>query len=87
MADLAERLRALGVHPSANAMGVDRGGLDIDLINAIGATLGSSVTLVDYEGVDFNGIFDELDAGSYDCVIAGTTVTPERARRAGFAPP
>jgi polar amino acid transport system substrate-binding protein len=73
--------------PPFNAMGADRGGLDIDLITAIGATLGSSVTLVAYEGADFNGIFDELSAGSYDCVIAGTTVTPQRARKAGFAPP
>jgi polar amino acid transport system substrate-binding protein len=73
--------------PPFNAMGADRGGLDIDLITAIGATLGLSVTLVAYEGADFNGIFDELSAGSYDCVIAGTTVTPERERRAGFAPP
>jgi polar amino acid transport system substrate-binding protein len=71
--------------PPFNSMGPDRGGLDIDLITAIGATLGLSVTLVAYQGADFNGIFDELSAGSYDCVIAGTTVTPERERRAGFA--
>jgi polar amino acid transport system substrate-binding protein len=73
--------------PPFNAMGPDRGGLDIDLIKAIGKILGSSVTLVAYEGTDFNGIFDELNAGRYDCVIAGTTVTPERERRASFAPP
>lgn len=73
--------------PPFNGMGADRGGLDIDLINAVGAKLGSSVTLIAYEGSDFNGIFGELDAGSYDCVIAGTTVTPERERKAGFAPP
>ena len=36
-------------------------------------------------GADFNGIFDGLDSGSYDCVIAGTTVTPERERKAAFA--
>ncbi|MDT5108537.1 MAG: polar amino acid transport system substrate-binding protein [Mycobacterium sp.] len=73
--------------PPFNAVGQDRGGLDIDLIKAIGANLGSSVILIAYEGADFNGIFAELDAGSYDCVIAGTTVTPERECKAGFAPP
>ena len=73
--------------PPFNAMGADRGGLDIDLINAIGTALGSSVTLLAYQGADFNGILDELGAGAYDCVIAGTTVTPERARKAAFAPP
>jgi polar amino acid transport system substrate-binding protein len=73
--------------PPFNAVGADRGGLDVDLINAIGAALSTSVTLIGYAGANFNGIFDELVAGSYDCVIAGTTVTPERERKARFAPP
>lgn len=73
--------------PPFNGMGEDRGGLDIDLISAIGDRLGATVRLVPYEGADFNGIFDGLTAGIYDCVIAGTTVTPERQRRADFAPP
>lgn len=72
--------------PPFNGMGANRGGLDIDLITAIGTRLGTPVELIPYDGVDFNGIFDELAAGSYDCVIAGTTVTPERRRRASFAP-
>jgi ABC-type amino acid transport substrate-binding protein len=73
--------------PPFNAMGDDGGGLDVDLIGAIGAKLGMHVTTVAYDGADFNGIFDHLSAGAYDCVIAGTTVTPERAHRALFAPP
>lgn len=73
--------------PPFNGMGEDRGGLDIDLITAIGERLGASVRLIPYEGVDFNGIFDELVTGAYDCVIAGTTVTAERQRKADFAPP
>lgn len=72
--------------PPFNAMG-DGGGLDVDLIDAVGAVLGARVTVLDYEGADFDGIFDGLADGSYDCVIAGVTVTPERARRALFAPP
>jgi ABC-type amino acid transport substrate-binding protein len=71
--------------PPFNGMS-DGGGLDLDLIDALGAVLGRSVELIAYEGADFDGIFDELSAGAYDCVIAGTTVTPERARKADFAP-
>jgi polar amino acid transport system substrate-binding protein len=72
--------------PPFNGMS-DGGGLDVDLIDAVGAALGRSVTLIAYEGADFDGIFDELSAGAYDCVIAGTTITPERARKVAFAPP
>ena len=63
------------------------GGLDVDLINAIGSVMGMTVELIDYGGADFNGIFGGLQSGSYDCVIAGTTVTPEREHEAAFAPP
>jgi polar amino acid transport system substrate-binding protein len=73
--------------PPFNGMGDDRGGLDVDLVDAIGVALGSSVSLVAYQGSDFDGIFDALAAGAYDCVIAGTTVTPDRESRAAFAPP
>jgi ABC-type amino acid transport substrate-binding protein len=66
--------------------GIADGGLDIDLIDAVAAAMGMTVALVAYDGSDFNGIFDELGSGQYDCVIAGTTVTPERQRRAAFAP-
>jgi polar amino acid transport system substrate-binding protein len=67
--------------------GIADGGLDIDLIDAVAAAMGMTVALVAYDGSDFNGIFDELGSGQYDCVIAGTTVTPERQRMAAFAPP
>jgi polar amino acid transport system substrate-binding protein len=63
------------------------GGLDIDLINAIGSAMEMTVELVGYGGADFNGIFGGLDSGSYHCVIAGTTVTAERERKAAFAAP
>jgi polar amino acid transport system substrate-binding protein len=67
--------------------GVADGGLDIDLITAIAGVMGVSVQLVGYDGSDFNGIFGELGAGRFDCVVAGTTVTPDRERMAAFAPP
>jgi len=72
--------------PPFNAM-ADGGGLDVDLINAVGANLGERVELAAYAGSDFNGIFDELAGGAYHCVIAGTTVTGARRRLAAFASP
>lgn len=72
--------------PPFNAMG-GHGGLDIDLMTGIAASLGATVEFVAYAGSDFNGIFDDLNAGAYHCVAAGTTVTPERERQAAFAPP
>jgi polar amino acid transport system substrate-binding protein len=72
--------------PPFNAM-PDDGGLDIDLMTALAEKLGDAVDFVAYEGPDFNGVFDALSAGSFDCVAAGTTVTPERERLAAFVPP
>jgi ABC-type amino acid transport substrate-binding protein len=62
-------------------------GLDIDLMTAIAESHGTTVEFVRYKGSDFNGIFDALNAGAYDCVAAGTTVTPERETKAQFVPP
>lgn len=72
--------------PPFNAM-AGGGGLDVELIDAVGAAMGAAVHVIDYEGSDFEGIFDALAGGAYDCVIAGTTVTPERAGKAHFGPP
>jgi ABC-type amino acid transport substrate-binding protein len=72
--------------PPFNGM-AEGGGLDVDLIGAVGTALGLAVDVIAYRGADFNGIFGELATGAYDCVIAGTTVTPERQRKASFAPP
>ena len=73
--------------PPFNGMGDDARGLDVDLVEAIAERLGVTVDLVPYEGADFEGIFSHLTSGEYDCVVAGTTVTPERERVATFAPP
>jgi len=72
--------------PPFNGM-PDGGGLDIDLMTEIAETLGATVEFVAYDGADFNGIFDALNDGAYDCVAAGTTVTPEREQKAAFVPP
>lgn len=73
--------------PPFNGVGEDRGGLDIDLITAIGERMGVTVDVVAYDGSDFNGVFSRLADTAYDCVIAGTTVTPERQAVADFAQP
>lgn len=64
----------------------DDGGLDIDLMQALGEKIGATVEFVSYDGADLDGIFDALGS-RYDCVAAGTTVTPEREKKATFLPP
>jgi polar amino acid transport system substrate-binding protein len=71
--------------PPFNGM-PDQTGLDIDLMTAIANALGAQVEFIPYDGADFNGIFDALGS-AYDCVTAGTTVTPEREKKAAFVPP
>jgi polar amino acid transport system substrate-binding protein len=79
------RVGAAFPDPPFNGMPGDAG-LDIDLMEAIGGKLGATVEFIAYEGADFNGIFDGLGT-AYDCVVSGTTVTPQRERKARFVPP
>jgi ABC-type amino acid transport substrate-binding protein len=62
-------------------------GFDIELMRAICAQLGLRLQPVRYLGADFNGIFEGLAKSSYDSVISGTTITPERAAIALFSQP
>ena len=80
------RVGAAYPDPPFNGM-PDDGGLDIDLMTAVAEKLGTAVEFVPYDGADFNGIFDALNAKDFDCVAAGTTVTPEREKKAAFVPP
>jgi polar amino acid transport system substrate-binding protein len=80
------RVGAAFPDPPFNGM-PDNGGLDIDLLSAIATALGTTAAFIPYDGADFNGIFDALNTGEYDCVAAGTTVTPERETKARFVPP
>lgn len=83
-----QTLRVGAAYPDPPFNGMpDDGGLDIDLMTAVAAKLDTGIEFVPYEGTDFNGIFDALDAGDFDCVAAGTTVTPEREKKAAFVPP
>lgn len=83
-----QTLRVGAAYPDPPFNGMpDDGGLDIDLMTAVADKLNMAAAFVPYEGADFNGIFDALNSGTFDCVAAGTTVTPEREKRASFAPP
>jgi polar amino acid transport system substrate-binding protein len=62
-------------------------GFDIELMRAISVQLGVTLQPVRYSGDDFNGIFDGLAKHSYDAVISGTTITPERSTIALFSQP
>ena len=79
------RVGAAFPDPPFNGMPDDTG-LDIDLMTEIAEKLGATVEFIPYEGSDFNGIFDGLGS-EYDCVTAGTTVTPDREQKALFVPP
>jgi ABC-type amino acid transport substrate-binding protein len=62
-------------------------GFDIELMKAIAAELGLVWQLSRYVGADFEGIFDGLDAGQWDCVASGATITPKREVKADFCAP
>jgi ABC-type amino acid transport substrate-binding protein len=65
--------------------GASATGFDLELMRALCAQLGVALQPVRYSGDDFNGIFDGLAKRSYDAVISGTTITPERAAVALFS--
>jgi len=62
-------------------------GFDRELMRLICDHLGLALRPVPYGGDDFEGIFEGLGDGSYDAVISGTTITPERERKALFSAP
>jgi ABC-type amino acid transport substrate-binding protein len=83
-----QTLRVGAAYPDPPFNGMpDDSGLDIDLMTAIADKLDMAVEFVPYEGADFNGIFDALNACDFDCIAAGTTVTPEREKKASFVSP
>src|SRR5262245_26333893 len=62
-------------------------GFDIELMRAICAQLKLNLRPVRYSGDDFNGIFEGLAKRTWDAVISGTTITPERSQVAQFSQP
>jgi polar amino acid transport system substrate-binding protein len=59
-------------------------GIEIDLATEVGKLLGRPVRMVH---VPWNELFDVLVSGRIDVVMAGVTVTPERAARVAFTEP
>ena len=62
-------------------------GFDIELMRAVCRRLSLALEPLAYTGEDFNGIFAALGEGTCDAVIAGTTITPERAAIVRFSRP
>ena len=62
-------------------------GFDVELMQAICAALSLEWRLIPYTGEDFNGIFNGLTNGLWDCVASGATITPERQAVATFCAP
>ena len=62
-------------------------GFDVELMQAVATELKLEWQLAPYQGANFNDIFDGLADGRMDCIASGTTVTPDRERKALFCEP
>lgn len=60
-------------------------GFDMDIANAMAKALGVQLQVVDFK--DFDAILPALGAGQIDMIIAGMTITPERALVVNFSRP
>lgn len=59
-------------------------GFEIDMIKAIGGEAGFQVTIVE---VRWENIFNDLDAGKFDAVMASVSITDKRKERFDFSQP
>ena len=59
-------------------------GFEIDLIHELCRRMGAKCEIVT---VDWEKVYDELDASKYDAYIGCMTVTPERSKRVTFSQP
>jgi polar amino acid transport system substrate-binding protein len=88
--DLQKPLIVASAYPDPPFDVIDNGtltGFDVELMRAVCAHIGRTMTPVQYKSADFNGIFDGLQDGRYDVVISGTTITPERSKLVAFSKP
>lgn len=59
-------------------------GFDVEVAKAIAAKVGLPLKI---EDMQFDGLLPALDAGKVDLVLAGMTITPERAKTVDFSAP
>ncbi|MDR0526763.1 MAG: ABC transporter substrate-binding protein [Spirochaetaceae bacterium] len=59
-------------------------GFDVDMAKALARELGLNVEFVDAE---FGGLFGGINAGKFDALISGVTITPERSEQFLFTKP
>jgi polar amino acid transport system substrate-binding protein len=64
--------------------GADVVGFDVEVAQAIAAKVGLPLKI---EDMKFDSLLPALDAGKVDLVLAGMTITPERAQNVDFSAP
>jgi polar amino acid transport system substrate-binding protein len=60
-------------------------GFDMDIAQAMADALGVELQVVDFK--DFDAILPALGAGQIDMILAGMTITPQRAQAVNFSQP
>ena len=64
--------------------GGQRIGFEVDLMNEIAARLSLAPVFINTE---WETILQEMQAGRYDCIVGGITITPERRRLLAWSTP
>jgi ABC-type amino acid transport substrate-binding protein len=70
--------------PFEYVSGGQRIGFEVDLVNEIAARLSLAAVFVDTE---WETILQQMQAGQYDCIVGGITITPERQRLLAWSTP
>jgi ABC-type amino acid transport substrate-binding protein len=70
--------------PFEYVSGGQRIGFEVDLMNEIAARLSLAPAFVDTE---WETILKQMQAGQYDCIVGGITITPERQRLLAWSTP
>lgn len=70
--------------PFEYVSGGQRVGFEVDLMNEIAARLSLKAVFVDTE---WETILQQMQAGQYDCIVGGITITPERQKILAWSTP
>jgi ABC-type amino acid transport substrate-binding protein len=70
--------------PFEYVSGGQRIGFEVDLMNEIAGRLSLAPSFVDTE---WETILQQMQAGQYDCIVGGITITPERQRLLAWSTP